>query len=74
MENEEQQPLSNWDYYLEWHILCRAESLLSRAKTVFKFSKIKDEKADMELAKSIEQVYETLGLLYLKNKNQSGSN
>ncbi len=59
-----------WDYYLDWHVISKAQSLLEKAKTTIKFSKVKDEKTQQDLNVCMQNVYQTLGLLYSPETEQ----
>ncbi len=60
----------DWDYYLDVHVINKAQSLLDKAKTTIKFSKIKEEKTQRDLEACIHKVYQTLGLLYSPEASQ----
>ncbi len=68
-EGNEQFPV-DWDYYLDHHVISRAQSLLEKAKTIIKFSKVKETKTNENLGACIQEVYKTLNLLYPSQTEQ----
>ncbi|MDJ0800170.1 MAG: hypothetical protein QNJ51_25750 [Calothrix sp. MO_167.B12] len=70
MSEQEENFSVDWEYYLDWHIICKAQSLLERCKTTIKFSRARDEETTNELKSSMERVYQTLELLYPQESKQ----
>ena len=70
MPQQDDQVPVDWDYYLDVHVINKAQSLLDKAKTIIKFSKIKEEKTQGDLEASIQKVYKTLALLYPPEASQ----
>lgn len=64
MSEKEDKLTVDSDYYLDWHVISKAQSLLERAKTTIQFSKVKDETTQQDLKNDVQSVYQTLELLY----------